>query len=234
MATRGRESNRLYVDTAYDPNVPTGHEEVTETGPVEVLEGVIRTSGAELSATATRQAEQEAAHAEWRLMAEGAAAARARFRSGARREPTDRRLQESTPGVSEDRRQPAGGRLDIELAQGLMTESIGRLLRPLGVEVLLAAASRAAARDGPARQISQHPSNPHILCPISEGREQRSPCRRTPVPGLNWRVQRRRASQELRQEGLGLRYRFGARSMPCCRRSGSHRGILGFAPPRSG
>jgi ATP-dependent exoDNAse (exonuclease V) alpha subunit len=79
MATRGRESNRLYVDTTYDPDVATSHEDVTEADPVEVLESVIRTSGADASGTATRQAEEEAAHAEWRLMAEGSAAARARL-----------------------------------------------------------------------------------------------------------------------------------------------------------
>ena len=75
MASRGRESNRLYVDTSYDPDVATSHQDVTLADPVEVLECVIRTSGADLSATATREAEQEAAHAEWRLMAEGAAVA---------------------------------------------------------------------------------------------------------------------------------------------------------------
>ncbi len=87
MATRGRESNRLYVDTTYDPDVATSHEDVTEGDPVEVLEGVISTSGAELSATATREAEQEAARAEWRIAAEGAAVSRTRHGSGTRREP---------------------------------------------------------------------------------------------------------------------------------------------------
>jgi hypothetical protein len=73
MATRGRESNRLYVDTTYDPDVATSHEDATEADQVEVLEGVIRTSGAELSATATRRAEEEAADAEWRVRAQGGA-----------------------------------------------------------------------------------------------------------------------------------------------------------------
>ena len=81
MATRGRESNRLYVDTTYDPDAATSHEDATEADPVEVLEGVIRTSGADLSATATRQAEEEAAQAEWRLVAEGAAAVAQRRRT---------------------------------------------------------------------------------------------------------------------------------------------------------
>jgi len=73
MASRGRESNRLYVDTTYDPDVATSHEDVTPGDPLEVLEGVIRTSGADLSATATRHTEMDAAHAEWRLAADGAA-----------------------------------------------------------------------------------------------------------------------------------------------------------------
>ncbi len=73
MATRGRESNRLYIDTTYDPDVATSHEGAIEGDPVEVLEGVIRTSGADLSATATRRAEEEAALAEWRVMAQGGA-----------------------------------------------------------------------------------------------------------------------------------------------------------------
>ena len=71
MATRGRESNRLYVDTTYDPDVATSHEDASEADPIELLEGVIGTSGAELSATATRRAEEEAAEAEWRVMAQG-------------------------------------------------------------------------------------------------------------------------------------------------------------------
>lgn len=75
MATRGRESNRLYVDTTFDPDVATSHKDVASAGQVDVLESVIKTSGADLSATATRQAQQEAAHAGWRLMAEGAAVA---------------------------------------------------------------------------------------------------------------------------------------------------------------
>ncbi|HEY2301217.1 MAG TPA: hypothetical protein VGH66_04965, partial [Acidimicrobiales bacterium] len=29
-ASRGRESNRLYVDTCYDPDPPTGHDGTTE------------------------------------------------------------------------------------------------------------------------------------------------------------------------------------------------------------
>lgn len=75
MATRGSESNRLYVDTSFHADAATRHDDLTEADPVELLEGVIRTSGADLSATTVRQAEVEAAQAEWRLLAEGAALA---------------------------------------------------------------------------------------------------------------------------------------------------------------
>ena len=81
MATRGRESNRLYIDITYDPDAATSHENGAEAGLIEVLEGVISTSGADLSATASRQAEEEATHADWRLVAEGSAAARVSLRS---------------------------------------------------------------------------------------------------------------------------------------------------------
>ena len=48
MSTRGRDSNRLYVDTAYDPDVATAHGEDVHADPVEVLQSVITTSAADL------------------------------------------------------------------------------------------------------------------------------------------------------------------------------------------
>ena len=51
LATRGRESNRLYVDTHYDPDPQTAHDQATE--PVtakEVLTGVLRNEGADVAA----------------------------------------------------------------------------------------------------------------------------------------------------------------------------------------
>lgn len=45
MASRGRESNRLYVDTAHEPDSATTHGDVD---PVEVLQKAIATSGADL------------------------------------------------------------------------------------------------------------------------------------------------------------------------------------------
>jgi len=53
-ATRGRESNRLYVDTHYDPDPQTAHEGATARQTAAgVLAGVLRNEGADLSAHAT-------------------------------------------------------------------------------------------------------------------------------------------------------------------------------------
>jgi hypothetical protein len=50
-ATRGRESNRLYVDTHYDPDPQTGHDAMIEPVTVrEVLAGVLRREGADMAA----------------------------------------------------------------------------------------------------------------------------------------------------------------------------------------
>ena len=51
-ATRGREANALYVDTRYDPDPQTSHDEVTEAANArEVLSGVLRNEGADVAAT---------------------------------------------------------------------------------------------------------------------------------------------------------------------------------------
>ena len=73
MATRGREANRLYVDTSYDPDADTAHEVVEPVPPEEVLRKVLATSGADLSATQTSSAEAAGAMSPARLAAEGAA-----------------------------------------------------------------------------------------------------------------------------------------------------------------
>ncbi|MFI5035954.1 MAG: MobF family relaxase [Acidimicrobiales bacterium] len=50
--TRGSRSNHLYVDTHYDPDPDTGHDGLTEIpGVLEVLAGVLRHEGADVSAT---------------------------------------------------------------------------------------------------------------------------------------------------------------------------------------
>ncbi|MGO4362932.1 MobF family relaxase [Terrabacter sp. RAF57] len=73
MATRGRESNRLYVDTHYEPDSATSHEQPLEVQPVDVLTQVLARSGADKSATETRHQELAAASSSARLEAEGAA-----------------------------------------------------------------------------------------------------------------------------------------------------------------
>jgi hypothetical protein len=50
--TRGSESNHLYVDTHYDPDPDTGHDELNKTpDALEVLSDVLRREGADRSAT---------------------------------------------------------------------------------------------------------------------------------------------------------------------------------------
>ena len=70
-ATRGREHNRLYVDTHYDPDPQTSHDGTAE--PVtarEVLAGVLRNEGADVAAhEMIRRAQHEAEGME-RLSAE--------------------------------------------------------------------------------------------------------------------------------------------------------------------
>ncbi len=83
-ATRGRHSNRLYVDTAYDPDPQTGHDGVAAPPQTarEVLAGVLANEGAELSAHETiRRAHHDAEswatlHAEYQTIAQAAQAYR--------------------------------------------------------------------------------------------------------------------------------------------------------------
>ncbi len=61
-ATRGRESNRLYVDVAFDPDPATGHDgAVTPQTAHDVLTGVLGNEGREISAhEALAQAQRQA------------------------------------------------------------------------------------------------------------------------------------------------------------------------------
>lgn len=55
-ATRGRDANRLYVDTHFDPDPATGHDGLTEVATAgQVLAGVLRNEGVDLSAHDTRR-----------------------------------------------------------------------------------------------------------------------------------------------------------------------------------
>ena len=71
MATRGRASNRLYVDTHYDPDPQTSHDQAYE--PVtakEVLAGVLRNEGADVAAHDMIQRQLAEAEGMERLSAE--------------------------------------------------------------------------------------------------------------------------------------------------------------------
>lgn len=70
MATRGRESNRLYVDTMYDPDVATSHQLPDELAPADVLRHVLANSGADKSATQTIADTWTEGHSIARLWAE--------------------------------------------------------------------------------------------------------------------------------------------------------------------
>ena len=71
LATRGRESNRLYVDTHYDPDPQTAHDQATEAVTAkEVLAGVLRNEGADVAAHDMIRREQSEAEGMERLSAE--------------------------------------------------------------------------------------------------------------------------------------------------------------------
>ena len=70
-ATRGREPNRLYVDTHYDPDPQTSHDGTAE--PVtarQVLAGVLRNEGADVAAHEMIRRQQHEAEGMERLSAE--------------------------------------------------------------------------------------------------------------------------------------------------------------------
>jgi ATP-dependent exoDNAse (exonuclease V) alpha subunit len=70
-ATRGREANQLYVDTHYDPDPQTSHDEATELVTVrEVLAGVLRNEGADVAAHEVIRHNQAEAEGMERLSAE--------------------------------------------------------------------------------------------------------------------------------------------------------------------
>ena len=73
MATRGREGNWLYVDTAYDPEPESAHEEVAASSPEEVLTQVLNRIGSDKSALETASDEVRSARGPVRMRDEGAA-----------------------------------------------------------------------------------------------------------------------------------------------------------------
>ena len=70
-ATRGRDANRIYVDTSYDPDPQTSHDEALEPMTAKgVLVGVLRNEGAEVAAHDMIRREQHEAEGMERLSAE--------------------------------------------------------------------------------------------------------------------------------------------------------------------
>ena len=63
MATRGRDANRLYIDTAHEPDSPTAHGQNEHLEVIDALQQVIAASTAEAPATETRRREQQLHHA---------------------------------------------------------------------------------------------------------------------------------------------------------------------------
>ncbi len=76
-ATRGRDSNRLYVDTYYDPDHDTAHGPVRPRSAEDVLTGVLGNVGADVSAHAALAHEQRTAESIPTLAAEYLTIARA-------------------------------------------------------------------------------------------------------------------------------------------------------------
>ena len=59
VATRGRESNMIYVDTSFDPDPATGHDgTISSQSASDVLTGVLTNEGADLSAHETLEKAQ--------------------------------------------------------------------------------------------------------------------------------------------------------------------------------
>jgi hypothetical protein len=70
-ATRGKEANHLYVDTHYDPDPQTSHDQALEPMTArDVLVGVLRNEGAEVAAHEAIRREQHEAESMERLSAE--------------------------------------------------------------------------------------------------------------------------------------------------------------------
>jgi conjugative relaxase-like TrwC/TraI family protein len=70
-ATRGRQANWLYVDTHYDPDPQTSHDEMAETVTArEALSAVLRNEGADVAAHEMMRRHQDGAEGMERLAAE--------------------------------------------------------------------------------------------------------------------------------------------------------------------
>ena len=62
MATRGREANRFYVDTTYDPDAATSHTDPDHRSPADVLRFALAATGDDRSALLTLAAANTPRH----------------------------------------------------------------------------------------------------------------------------------------------------------------------------
>ena len=113
MATRGRESNRLYVDTAQDPDPETGHggaDAHHDLDGIDVLRRVLAASGIEKSATQTIADQWANAHSASTQSAEYVTIARA-VEHGARSAQHDPDVARALADRAQLLRQAAASRL---------------------------------------------------------------------------------------------------------------------------
>ena len=94
MATRGRESNRLYVDTTYDPDTATSHTDPDHRTPADVLRAVLAATGDDRSALLTLAAAGTPRHGQAAPQPPGAR----RRRAGGRARPAAEATGATDPG----------------------------------------------------------------------------------------------------------------------------------------
>ena len=110
MATRGRESNRLYVDTVQDPDPETVHDGADDLDGIDVLRRVLATSGNEKSATETIADQWAHAHSASTQSAEYVTIARA-LEHGGRYAEHDSDVERALADRAQLIRQAAASRL---------------------------------------------------------------------------------------------------------------------------
>ena len=171
-ATRGRESNMIYVDTSFDPDPATGHDSTAiEYSATEVLAGVLANEGADLSAhealeLAQRRAEDFAVlAAEYETLAAVASAATLRRTAGplgtrcrsSRTDPPERLLR--TASRRAQRRRVAGARCEQTLPRARRSPRLRRCRgpglgherpgAPMGTDCRIEPPARCEPRCGP-------------------------------------------------------------------------------------
>lgn len=117
MATRGRESNRMYVDTAQDPDPEVVHGGADDLDGVDVLRRVLATSGIEKSATETIADQWAHAHSASTQSAEYVTIART-VEHGGRSAEHDPDVERALAGRAQLIRQRAAKRLSSRAVPG--------------------------------------------------------------------------------------------------------------------